>query len=260
MTDTRYTFAKYQTEDPFTRVPRAAIRDTTLDLKARGLLLVMLDKPANWRFTEQNLAAECGVSRDQLRTAITTLIESGYVRRRRVPGPSGQPTVVLTEVTDLANCWPDAEGLVSQPPGGLVSGRRETQLHKNEGGKNEVEVQEPSSTDVDHPGLELVEAEPADDGFDAAWEAYPKRNGRKVEKAKAKRRWQRMSVTERQQVLTAIANYRTQHAPTGEGPYVKDMHRFLVTDVWSEYLSPSSSPSPGRQLTPLEQVLGEGWG
>lgn len=75
--------AKYQTDDPFTRVPNTAVNDERLDLKARGLLLLMLSKPDGWVFRERHLATVAGVGRDQLRAAMQTLIDAGYVVRTR---------------------------------------------------------------------------------------------------------------------------------------------------------------------------------
>lgn len=92
--------ATYRTEDPFTRIPNAAVRDDALDLKALGLLVLMLSKPNGWRFNERNLAREAGVSRAQIRTAIGTLIDAGYVRRRH-DTVDGTP-VMVTEVHDRA--------------------------------------------------------------------------------------------------------------------------------------------------------------
>jgi len=91
--------AKYQTDDPFTRVPNTAVNDQRLDLKARGLLLLMLSLPDNWVFRERNLAEKAGVGREQVRTAMATLMDAGYVRRRR-EATDGKPPVLITEVYD----------------------------------------------------------------------------------------------------------------------------------------------------------------
>lgn len=90
---------KYNTEDPFTRIPNAAVNDPRLDLKARGLLLVMLSKPDGWTFRERNLAQSSGVGRDQLRAAMKTLMDCGYVVRKH-EAQDGKPPVVVTEVYD----------------------------------------------------------------------------------------------------------------------------------------------------------------
>ena len=93
--------SKYSTEDPFTRVPNAAINDERLDLKARGLLLLMLSKPNGWTFRERHLAKAAGVGRDQLRAAMQTLIDAGYVVRDR-ESEDGKPPVCVTRVYDMS--------------------------------------------------------------------------------------------------------------------------------------------------------------
>ena len=98
---TVHRLAKYQTDDPFTRVPNSAVNDERLDLKARGLLLIMLSKPNGWTFRERQLAEAAGVGRDQVNTAMRKLIESGYVRRYRET-VDGKPPVTVTEVFDCA--------------------------------------------------------------------------------------------------------------------------------------------------------------
>jgi hypothetical protein len=91
--------AKYRTDDPFTRVPNTAIADPNLDLKARGLLLLMLSKPDGWIFRERNLADSAGVGRDQLRAAMQTLISAGYVVRT-FESVDGKPPICITKVFD----------------------------------------------------------------------------------------------------------------------------------------------------------------
>jgi hypothetical protein len=92
--------AKYQTDDPFTRVPNSAINDERLDLKARGLLLLMLSKPDGWTFRERHLAKVAGVGRDQLRAAMQTLIDTGYVVRSK-EALDGKPPITVTRVYDM---------------------------------------------------------------------------------------------------------------------------------------------------------------
>jgi hypothetical protein len=92
--------AKYQTDDPFTRIPNSAVNDQRLDLKARGLLLLMLSKPDGWTFRERHLATVAGVGRDQLRAAMQTLIDTGYVVRTR-ESDDGKPPVCVTRVYDV---------------------------------------------------------------------------------------------------------------------------------------------------------------
>ena len=96
---TVHRLALYRADDPYTRVPNSLVRDARLDLKARGLLLLMLSKPDGWRFNERNLAAEAGVSRDQIRSTLAKLMEAGYVYRGWEKGSDGTPEHV-TRVYD----------------------------------------------------------------------------------------------------------------------------------------------------------------
>lgn len=101
--------ALYRSDDPFTRIPNSAVNDPRLDLKARGLLVFMLSKPDGWTFTERALAAQLGVSREQIRTARKTLEDAGYVRRT-TQMKDGRP-VSVTEVFDT----PPSAGTESVP-------------------------------------------------------------------------------------------------------------------------------------------------
>ena len=125
--------AKYQTDDPFTRVPNSAVNDERLDLKARGLLLIMLSKPNGWTFRERQLAETAGVGRDQVNTAMRRLIEAGYVRRYR-EAVDGKPPIIVTEVFDCAQTGdsaPDSAGVGKAGVGKPVF--RETRPVSNEG-------------------------------------------------------------------------------------------------------------------------------
>ena len=117
--------AKYQTDDPFTRVPNAAVNDELLDLKARGLLLLMLSLPDDWVFRERHLAEKAGVGREQVRTAMRRLVEAGYVIRRRET-VDGKPPITVTEVYDRPQ-----DARVGKPEVGK-SDRRETRPLSNE--------------------------------------------------------------------------------------------------------------------------------
>lgn len=142
--------AKYQTADPFTRVPNAVIRDGNLDLKALGLLVVMLSKPDGWRFTERNLANEIGVGRAQLRTAMGALIDAGYVVRHHEH--DGERPIMVTKVYDTPQ---PSEGAETEPSGEVRNPEGPVSEHTETGpGSNEVGVvtkENPETTDQPSP-------------------------------------------------------------------------------------------------------------
>jgi len=96
---TVHRLAKYCREDPFTRIPNDAISDLRLDIRALGLLVLMLSKPDGWTFREKNLADQGGVGKDALKTSMRKLIEAGYVVRERSARPDGPP-IWVTKVYD----------------------------------------------------------------------------------------------------------------------------------------------------------------
>jgi hypothetical protein len=90
--------AKYQTDDPFTRIPNTAI-NSGLSLKALGLLVFMLSKPDGWNFTERGLMSQLDTGRHALATAMAELIGRGYVRRTSTS--DGNMRRWVTEVYDV---------------------------------------------------------------------------------------------------------------------------------------------------------------
>lgn len=122
---TVHRLAKYRQDDPFTRIPNTAIGDPQLDLKALGLLVLMLSKPDGWTFRERNLAEAAGVGREAVRTAMAKLVAAGYVRRTRV-AEGGKPPITVTEVYDRP-----IHAEVGNPEVGK-SDRRETRPVSNE--------------------------------------------------------------------------------------------------------------------------------
>jgi hypothetical protein len=116
--------AKYQTDDPFTRIPNTAI-NSGLSLKGLGLLVFMLSKPNGWNFTERGLMAQLNVGRHALASAMDELIDAGYVRRT-LQG-DGNLRRWVTEVYDVpCSGFPSTE----------LPERRETEALSN----NEIEV------------------------------------------------------------------------------------------------------------------------
>lgn len=126
--------AKYQTDDPFTRVPNTAI-DGTLSLKALGLLVFMLSKPDGWRFTERGLLSQLQEGRHALASAMQELITAGYVRRRA--DEDGNLRRMVTEVYDRP-CF-------GFPSVGFPE-RRETEALSNEGSQVTNDLSKSAST------------------------------------------------------------------------------------------------------------------
>ena len=72
--------------------------------------------------------------------------------------------------------------------------------------------------------------------FDAFWNAYPKRNGRRVGRTKSWQLFRKIAVAEQPLVVQAAQEYARGH-----GGYVRDPERFLKDDFWRDWLGSTES-------------------
>lgn len=70
------------------------LRDTSLSLKAKGLLSLMLSLPEGWDYTTKGLACICKDGVDSICSTVKELEKAGYVQRRRLRNELGH----LTEI------------------------------------------------------------------------------------------------------------------------------------------------------------------
>ena len=73
------------------------LKDTSLSLKAKGLLSMMLSLPDEWNYNTRGLAAICKEGVDAIGSAIRELEERGYIIRRQLRGANGR--IIDTEYT-----------------------------------------------------------------------------------------------------------------------------------------------------------------
>lgn len=65
-------------DNPFVQIEKAAIEDTRLSWRAKGLLVYFLSKPDNWTIRMAHIVRQSTEGRDALRTAMNELKEAGY--------------------------------------------------------------------------------------------------------------------------------------------------------------------------------------
>lgn len=82
----------------FVQVDNTMIYDGRLSLKAKGLLLLMLSRPNNWVFYEEELVKHCTDGISSLRTGLAELKECGYLRKIRSTDEQGRVTGWETHV------------------------------------------------------------------------------------------------------------------------------------------------------------------
>lgn len=81
--------------------------------------------------------------------------------------------------------------------------------------------------------LALVVAErPPSESFELFWSRYPARNGRKLEKAKAKAQWMKLSSAERASAGLGVEQY------AASGVMAKDAYRWLRDKSWVDWIEP----------------------
>lgn len=90
------------------------LRDTSLSLKAKGLLSLMLSLPDNWDYTTKGLSIICKDGIDSICATVKELEVNGYVIRRRIRNEKGQLTI--TEYTILEEPQPKRENPVLDNP------------------------------------------------------------------------------------------------------------------------------------------------
>ena len=70
--------------DKYTVIDNAIFMDSTLSLKAKGLLCQMLSRPDGWNFSAEGLATLSKDGKASVMSALTELEEAGYLRREQV--------------------------------------------------------------------------------------------------------------------------------------------------------------------------------
>ncbi|MEU5434515.1 hypothetical protein AB0G73_14225 [Streptomyces sp. NPDC020719] len=115
----------------FTVMPTAALEDSHLSFRARGILAFLLSKPDSWKVRSESIAAAGKEGREAVRTALKELREAGYYRV--VTDRLDDGTIAsITEVYDTAQDWA-AEEYVRQV-GRRVARRLERETGPEAGG------------------------------------------------------------------------------------------------------------------------------
>ena len=73
----------------YTVVDNGFIRDVTISLKAKGIMLILLSLPDDWVFTEPWLVSQCSDGMTAVRSALSELEHHGYLHRERVRHEGG---------------------------------------------------------------------------------------------------------------------------------------------------------------------------
>ena len=122
----------------------------------------------------------------------------------------------------------------------------------------------PSSSSSSSSSKEKKEKTPTavDLEFEEFWQYYPMRDGRRLDKPEALRKWQVIKVDDRKQVLIAVRHYANSKQVL-EGIGIKDPHRWLrkgkKDEPWREWLEPAHAHTNGHgSQTCTKRIQGPG--
>lgn len=102
-------------------------------------------------------------------------------------------------------------------------------------------------------------SKPNDEGFAQFWDAYPKRDGRKVGKPQAQAQWQKLKPGDRALALVAVAHYAAERGGPGQLS-AEDAQRWLKSRKWAEFAEPPDTQALAaangrRQRVPTAELL-----
>lgn len=95
--------------------------------------------------------------------------------------------------------------------------------------------------------------------FDEFWEAYPKRNGKRIGKEKARELFNKLLPDDQKLCILAARNYgASMRAKEG---FIRDPERFLKADYWREWIEPETPQANKHvieQATAIQAFLNRG--
>ena len=138
------------------------LRNTSLSLKAKGLLSLMLSLPDNWDYTTKGLASICKDGIDSICSAVKELEQHGYIVRERVRNDKGQLTTIeYTILEQPETALPEQEKpkrenpvldnpVLGKPEQGCPEQENPAQLNTNRSSKEKTK-KDLSSTEGSNP-------------------------------------------------------------------------------------------------------------
>lgn len=96
------------------------LKDTSLSLKAKGLLSLMLSLPDDWNFNMRGLSSICKEGLEAIGNALKELEKAGYMVRNQLRGANGRITdteyIIYERPQEPAPAGPDTAGPDTPPP------------------------------------------------------------------------------------------------------------------------------------------------
>lgn len=232
----------------WTAVNRSAVNDPRLSFRALGVLVWLLDKPDDWRFSAESLASNEGrEGRDAMRAALRELREAGYIITRRWQGERGRwgSETVLVEQPGLEETPGRTEG--GFPAAGKPAAGFPADIQKTEP-KTETETHMSDKSDECVQVFDRLSAE-----FLDFWALWPRREGKKpAMRAYRAARKIASSETIDKGVRAALAHWRANKTQKCHIPMAAT---WLNAERWTDELGSGRPPAPSG-YEQARQVLG----
>lgn len=236
---------------PFAQIANAALRDSRLSFKARGLLALVLSHSGEWNATAQWLESQSQVDgRGAIQTALNELTEYGYrsVSREHKNGVI-RTVVVWRHSPELQVSRPTGNVTVRERVGHESGGSLEhySSEHYVEEHHEQTDAPRNDQNSATHDSLTLSgkTRQNAPTGlFDAFWAVYP----RKAAKRAALGAWDKACRrADPQEILDGAVAYARD--PNRQDEYTKHAATWLNGDCWAD----EPLPAPRQALTNLER-------
>lgn len=193
------------------------------------------------------IARKCQISERTVQRSIRSLVDLGEIVV--VPQGGGTPTMSpdrrpnlyrVTMRSGATDRHPEVDGVTdSAPRGDSVTPRGVTPVSPNPS-DDPSETRTPPSTDVDRSA-----------GFDVFWDLYPRRNGKRLGKAKALERWRKLSPASRTQALLGARAYA---ASVARGDTIaRDPERFLANHYFEDWVPEATEEAPRTRDAVLDR-------
>lgn len=256
-------------QDRWTRVKNETIEDPRLSFKALGLLVYILSKPDHWRVSREHLASTHTDGQSAVGSALQELRAAGYLVVEKIRGDDGRMSGTRSVIYDTPQVEasptpPETEGRENErwETERRVSARVvSTEVARPEEATTERDASSPSDAAASPAQLSLVAedsgptaAEIAEQRFEEHfWPVYPRRHGRRANKAQALATWRRLSVADQRAAVRGVKVYARFCELTDT--YAKDPDRWLRDRKWEEQ-DPAAVPTSGPPVVSSAPALG----
>ena len=199
-------------------------------------------------YPKQNtLATEIGVSERQVRTYISELMKHALLEKKK----SGKKN--LNQYVFPLHDWMDVN---RQDSSALPLNRQDSScLNRKDSSsfirRESVEVKK-HIRDISKKPSSKKEADALkEEVFEEFWKLYPRRKGKKLKKAAAKRKFMNLKRADHDPILQAARHYAMSQTAT-DG-YAMDAVRFLNDDNWQDWIKPET-PQKDNKDYPIDSA------